>query len=411
MASIHPLQNHAALVPRYVSRFRCVGSACEDNCCTGWQVDIDKDTYKAYRQVKLQVLADTLRQKVKRVDGQTPKLRWARIDMDPQTSECPLLDERLCSVQAQLGQDLLSDTCHSYPRVTRRTVDGHEQALTLSCPEAARLALLDEDAFEFQIEPIEVRAVSVLPVAATPGLPSEVQQAVRTFCIQLMRTDGLQPWERLAVLGVLCERLNTGISQGPAHVQSIVDSFATLVSKGLVVEALRSMQPHPQVQAAAFAGLWQMRVKRRNSAAQTQVQQAVARGLGADPATGKVTEEQLVRRYCDGLSRLPIALQAAPRLIEHFLINEMFTQTFPFGLKTPYQHYLQLVTRFGLLRFMLAAQCGGEGPLPDAAALVRTVQVCARRFQHDPIFASQVSEILKTSGWDALERVYRFLKG
>ena len=27
-----------ALAPRYLQRFQCVGSACVENCCTGWQV-------------------------------------------------------------------------------------------------------------------------------------------------------------------------------------------------------------------------------------------------------------------------------------------------------------------------------------------------------------------------------------
>jgi lysine-N-methylase len=410
MALVHSLQSYQALIPRYVSRFRCVGSACEDNCCTGWKVSIDKDTYNAYRQVKLPSLAGRLHQAIKRVDGQTPKVMWARIELDPQTQECPLLDERMCSVQGQLGEDLLSDTCYSYPRLTRHAPGHHEQALTLSCPEAARLALLEADAFEFQVESIQVRPTAVSMLATPPGLPAEVQHEVRTFCIQLMRTDGLQLWERLALLGVLCEQLDDRTIQRPVRVQAVLKDFTELVASGQAVEALQAMKPYPQVQATAFAGLWQMKITSRSSAAQTQVQEAIAHGLGADTATGRVSDLQLVDRYCRGITRLPDALKSAPNLLEHFLLNELFTQGFPFGMKTPYQHYLQLVTRFGLLRFMLAAHCAGDGPLPDAVALVRCVHVCARRFHHDQRFSEKVAEILKCSGWDTLERVYRFLR-
>jgi lysine-N-methylase len=410
MVPIHALGHHQALVPRYVSRFSCVGSACEDNCCTGWQVSIDKDTYNAYRQVKLPPLAERLRQSIRRVEGQTPKVLWARIEMDQETQECPLLDEGMCSVQQQLGEDLLSDTCYSYPRMTRRAPGHYEMALTLSCPEAARLALLEADAFEFQMESVQVRPATVGTLATPPGITAETHQAVRTFCFQLMRTKDLLLWERLALLGVFCEQLEHRLPLGSSAVQAILEEFTTLVGSGLAAEALQAMQPYPQVQATAFAGLWQMKVTLRSSVAQTTVQEAIARGLGADPATGDVSNTQLVERYCQGVARLPDALKAAPDLLENFLLNEMFTQGFPHGMKTPYQHYLQLVTRFGLLRFMLAAQCAGDEPLPNAAALVRCVQVCVRRFQHDRRFADQVADILRRSGWDALERVYRFLR-
>jgi lysine-N-methylase len=77
---------------------------------------------------------------------------------------------------------------------------------------------------------------------------------------------------------------------------------------------------------------------------------------------------------------------------------------------TPYEHYLQLVSRFGLVRLMLAAQCNTDGALPDAAALVRTVHVFCRRFQHDDSFAAEVNQALKDSGWSRLDKVYSFLR-
>ena len=36
------------LVPQYVRKFACIGGACEDTCCQGWRVPIDKETYKKY---------------------------------------------------------------------------------------------------------------------------------------------------------------------------------------------------------------------------------------------------------------------------------------------------------------------------------------------------------------------------
>jgi lysine-N-methylase len=41
--------------PRYLSRFRCIGPACEDHCCAGWGgIDVDPPTAEAYRQLTLE---------------------------------------------------------------------------------------------------------------------------------------------------------------------------------------------------------------------------------------------------------------------------------------------------------------------------------------------------------------------
>ena len=35
--------------PSYYKNFRCIGSVCTDNCCIGWEIDIDEDTLAFYR--------------------------------------------------------------------------------------------------------------------------------------------------------------------------------------------------------------------------------------------------------------------------------------------------------------------------------------------------------------------------
>jgi lysine-N-methylase len=101
------------------------------------------------------------------------------------------------------------------------------------------------------------------------------------------------------------------------------------------------------------------------------------------------------------------ALQAAPHLLEHYILNEMFRDL---DGKTPYEDYVQLVSRFALLRLMLAARCNTDGALPDAAALVGTVQVFCRRFQHDVRFAQRTNQALSNSGWITLNKVFSFLR-
>src|SRR5665648_681203 len=36
----------------YLNDFKCIGGVCEDNCCIGWNVEIDKKTYAKYEKIK-----------------------------------------------------------------------------------------------------------------------------------------------------------------------------------------------------------------------------------------------------------------------------------------------------------------------------------------------------------------------
>jgi lysine-N-methylase len=411
MSILHQSRTYPALLPRYVSRFSCIGSECEDNCCTGWRVSIDKKTFNAYRQTEEAELNALLAGNVKRQRSQASDANYARIELKAGTQQCPILDDRLCSVQKKMGESFLSDTCFSYPRQSRNFGGQYEQALTLSCPEAARQALLQADAFDFMEGTITVRTNGVNTVKPKQGIPLELMNQVRIFCLKLVRTEGLELWHKLAVLGVFCESLTGTLAKGGhASIPSLLDSFAAMVEQGLVLDALAELQPNHSVQALVFAVFWQQKKNATASVVQNKVFEAIAKGLGGNAETGLVTAEQLVDCYSRGVTRLPEALQAAPHLLEHYILNEMFCDLFPFHTASPYENYLQLISRFGLLRLMLAARCNTDGAVPDAAVLVQTVQVHCRRFQHDASFAMQVNQILKNSGWAKLEKIYGFLR-
>ena len=38
-------------IPDFYDSFHCIGSECPDNCCIGWELDIDEDTYEYYKNV------------------------------------------------------------------------------------------------------------------------------------------------------------------------------------------------------------------------------------------------------------------------------------------------------------------------------------------------------------------------
>ena len=38
-------------IPNYYNKFKCIADKCTDNCCIGWEIDIDKNTYEKYNNI------------------------------------------------------------------------------------------------------------------------------------------------------------------------------------------------------------------------------------------------------------------------------------------------------------------------------------------------------------------------
>ena len=411
MATLHPIRRIQALVPLYAQRFSCIGPECEDTCCAGWNVSIDKKTFNAYRQSKNPHLADRLENQVKRTRSQASDRNYARVELSPTTAACPMIEDHLCSIQKELGEDKLSHTCFNYPRTTHAAAGYYQQSLTLSCPEAARLALLAEDAFEFSQAELSVREESLEPLKPKFGLSIDKTNEIRFFCIQLIRSEGLELWQKIALLGLFCETLTAAIKTGgQSRIPQIIESTREIIRTGECKTLFNEMQPHYETQALTLAKIWLAKNKKRwMSTSESAVYQAVTRGLGIHSETGEYEDSTLIERYKQGLKRLPEALEKTPYFLENYVVNEMWRECFPFDDQTPYEHYLRLVIRFGLVRFMLAAQCSEENALPSLDFMTQSVQVVCRRYQHDSQFTINVNNCFNNAGWNELQKIYRIL--
>lgn len=123
------------LQPRFYSAFHCIASACTDNCCIGWEIDIDPETDRFYRSVP----GDFGRELMEGID----RKGGAHFRLDPK-DRCPFLDARnLCRIHQHLGPEHLCEICRQHPRFFE-WLDGRVEAgLGLCCEEACRLLLSD----------------------------------------------------------------------------------------------------------------------------------------------------------------------------------------------------------------------------------------------------------------------------
>ncbi len=121
------------IVPEYYKAFHCLADRCRHNCCIGWEIDIDPDTYARYATVNGD-FAERLHDGI--VHGDSPCFRL------DERERCVFLNERgLCDIICTLGEDALCDICTDHPRFRTYLGDDLRLGLGLCCEAACRLVL------------------------------------------------------------------------------------------------------------------------------------------------------------------------------------------------------------------------------------------------------------------------------
>ena len=128
------------IYPSYYAAFKCIANRCEDSCCKDWDIDIDSETEKFYQTVS-GPLGEKLRCKLV-TDEYDERVFKA------ENGRCPFWNEdMLCDIFIGIGEEHLSHTCDSFPRVKIEYGSFCERILSFACPVAARLMLREENAY------------------------------------------------------------------------------------------------------------------------------------------------------------------------------------------------------------------------------------------------------------------------
>lgn len=124
--------------PSYYKDFKCIADKCKNNCCIGWEIDIDDETYADY--VKLDgIFGERMKNNIEiSEEGRHFRLTDGE--------RCPFLNKNgLCDIIITLGEAALCNICADHPRFRNFFDERVEIGLGLSCEEAARIILTNTD--------------------------------------------------------------------------------------------------------------------------------------------------------------------------------------------------------------------------------------------------------------------------
>lgn len=117
--------------PHYYKKFHCTASECEDTCCAGWEIMIDKKSLEKYKKAE-GPFGNRLHNSI----------NWREGSFSQYHHRCALLNEdNLCDLYTEMGPDSLCRTCRTYPRHIEEFDGVREYSLCMSCMEVAKIVL------------------------------------------------------------------------------------------------------------------------------------------------------------------------------------------------------------------------------------------------------------------------------
>ncbi len=397
-------------MPRYMQQFQCIGSACEDTCCAWWGIGVDKRTYDRYRGIADQSERERILSQLELKPGGHAK-DYAAFKMNPGTGGCSMLSGGLCTIQARHGEHYLSGTCSTYPRKVNEQAGTVEISAQLSCPEAARLALLQEDACRMTAAS-EVQTPNLV-IASTPAgsgtdanQPAYHYRAIRDAAIRVLQNRRYHFPHRLILLGLLCEQLELLIQEQVSRdIPAFLASFEEELEGGLANnEELQQYAAFPRDTEYQIRILNQYLMRKLESTIwNLRYKACVADYMKGMTGQGDQTE-QIVRQYDAAYAAYlqPFTEQHA-YFFENYAVNAVFG-SFLAGLHQGigiYEQYKTLVIDYAMIKLHMIGLAAHRGEL-SAESAVELVQCYTKNYEHAASYRRDLLRELAADGRDTL---------
>jgi lysine-N-methylase len=401
-------KNRPLLVPQYMRQFKCIGSQCEDSCCIGWRVTIDHATYRKYNRVRDFEFSSDLNTYIKRNRSNHSEDNYAKVKLKPDNS-CPFLnDERLCKIQLQLGENYLSDVCTTYPRTANLVNDVREKSATMSCPEAARLALLNPDEMEFDeiTEPFETRNIINKQLdthqLAVAHKPERYFWELRIFTIQVLQNRAYTLAERLIILGMFYHKVQSQIEASQVEqIPHTIASYTNLLDGGDLREELARIPTQVTIQMELMKKLTDERVVK--GVTSQRYLDCYGQFLHGIQYTREATVEEIANRYQEAEGKYFRPFMADHEyILENYLVNHVFRNLFPFsGEKGLFENYVMMIVHYALIKMHLIGMAAFHQGLNEEL-VIKLIQSFAKTVEHNQQYLQSAFRLLKDNGYTTM---------
>ena len=383
--------------PLYFKEFKCIGGICEDSCCIGWDVDIDKSTFKEYFKVQDKDMKKMFQKNVynnnncdyDEVDYGKVKLKVGK--------RCPFLDEEnYCVIHSKLGEGYLSNVCTSFPRITNKIDGYYEMSLDVACPEAARIILLKKDEIEFS-ESEEILGKHILSsdidtkAKEFNNLPIKYLKEIRSLSIKIIKNRKFDLSKRLFILGNFLEKLEEEFNCNYKGVSKFINEYEINIVNDCYENETMNYNFQVSFLKKIIDDLNVFNEVDSISFQEYTKELITAFGLNEAKNINKYSEA-----YKNGFDDyFEKFINDNSYIFENYLVNFMYKNLFPFSeTESIFDGYIMLLIRYSFIRFYLVGIFSFN---KDASIdnVIRFIQVFTKTIEHHKTYLVDVLDYIK----------------
>ena len=391
-----------SIYPEYYNEFKCIGGSCEDSCCIGWDIDIDKVTFRKYYKVQDLEMKRMFQKNVHNneesfsddVDYGKVKLKYDK--------RCPFLDcNNYCVIHSKLGEDYLSNVCTCFPRITN-LVDGcYERSLDVACPEAARILLLNEEGIKFKESEEEIgkhilsNQVDTKSKELSNSLAKYFKE-IRKVCIKIIQNRKLELTERLFVLGEFINNLEDESESNFNNIEKFINNYDINRTQGfyeknslyfmLQIDFFKKMVSLLNIDKEVDSDFFKEYTKQIIDSFNLNREDS-------DNRTYIEVFEEYNKEFLDKYTYI----------FENYLVNFIYNNMFPFNERESiFDGYIMLLMRYSFIRFYLVGKYIKERN-DSKEEIVRFIQVFSKTIEHHRSYLTKSIRYIKEKEFDNIE--------
>lgn len=401
-------------MPQYMEKFKCIGSDCEDTCCAGWGITIDKKAYKKYKKCSQSELKKEFDKNIVRNRKEPTDYSYAQFKLTEEGRCTFLTQDGWCNIHAKLGEEYLCNTCTGYPRKYSMVNGVIEKSGETSCPEVVRLALLNPAKMEFEQveEEIDLEKVHGKIVNTNNHSCKNKEQKyfweLRIFTIQVLQAREYELWERLIILGNFYHGIEEIIQKNKIEeIPMLIEEYIEGIEKGIFDTLLEEIPVNENIQIELLKEIMNKRTKKGFSNKRfIECHNEFVQELKQND------ENEIIKHYKEAyeLYYHPY-MNKQEYILENYLVNYVFRLLFPFSKnKSLFEEYTLMIIHYALIKMYLVGMAAFHKNAFCTEYVVKLIQSFSKVVEHDQAFLGEIMEFLKENKYLTLTYLLLLIK-
>ena len=368
-------------LPKYMIEFKCVSSSCTDSCCTGWDINIDEDTYNKYENSTGE-LKGLLDRKFIKNEDEYDSFNYGFMVLKDE-NRCPFLNSNmLCDIHGGDGQENLCITCKSYPRVFNIVDNVYEKSGLPSCMEICTRAFLNKDKMEFveskeDIEEKNIEIRRIIDSEAFEGTESLLQYFwdIRVVSINIMQDRSFSIEERLNILNTFYEQIDGIYNSG--EIDNIEELLEDMNNENI---------DYVDLKGAGFKENNEFYISLAEDELLEKIRSVRLRACVKEYKAGILKQNNIVK-YLEDIQKYFNELEEYSYVFENYLVNQIFKDLIPFNKgESLTQSIKVLINSYRIIKAYVIGIAMNSQEKIGGEQIIRVIQALSKDIEHNRVF-------------------------